>query len=837
MSIRTIEAPGIEVHEIDRSSYDRTTDYSLPNAPTCLITGFANKGENYKTAWINSKHTFVEKYGYPTNNAEQYFYNAAMEILNHGGVLLTHKLPYDNESKDMFSYVEYNFSRSTPILTGMGSLDITGVYDTIKSIKNTLEELLTQLNIEYSDHDINTVGKIVAMCYNLENRYGIQPTEINKIKDIVTSIENLINSIKDGSTLYSDILISDQTLTSYIEISSCINNGKLMSMDEYDEYLTYSKSPSKNDVNTSGKMRIVNIANNKYDKTSWNSIKTQKGHTEYQTNDCLGIVPIIVSPANALYYQRLLNNTNIIDSEYNILSGMLARNISSELNTYDDANNRINIDQTQLINELTSSTYMIKPFASTVSIYDDTQYDDSWTKEFSQYFPSIAYNSDNTFDVTHLKKIGIIVVKAFQDTANNNTLNFQILESFVGSLDKNAKNQISHKTEFIDNIVNSSSQYINVFTNIDQSELDKACFIGIHNQIVPSLGFYEYESSATISYERSIIRPLNRLFNTLNNPATLNIDLIVDAGITNIAQYLIDGENKSFSYLNSSSILTARPTRWFSVAKMFDDFCKNVRKDCMFILDCPRTLCLTGDQKIVRFSNSTNTIENTITRNLRYITGINSSYSTGYCDWFYSIDEYTGDYFWCPPSIKAAGVYCYTDVYFHSWDAPAGMIRGKVTNVYDIAFSPTNTEAGKIYTQGWNYAVYYPLDGIILEGQKTFQLNQTALDRVNVRRLLLYLEKQTSRIGKMFLWEGNTAYLRQKFVDTLSTVFENVKNGNGILEYIIKCDETNNTPAVINRNELHVSIAIKPVKTVEYLNVNFIVTNQSASLTEEIKRI
>jgi hypothetical protein len=100
----------------------------------------------------------------------------------------------------------------------------------------------------------------------------------------------------------------------------------------------------------------------------------------------------------------------------------------------------------------------------------------------------------------------------------------------------------------------------------------------------------------------------------------------------------------------------------------------------------------------VRFSNSTNTIENTITRNLRYITGINSSYSTGYCDWFYSIDEYTGDYFWCPPSIKAAGVYCYTDVYFHSWDAPAGMIRGKVTNVYDIAFSPTNTEAGKIYT-------------------------------------------------------------------------------------------------------------------------------------------
>jgi len=78
--------------------------------------------------------------------------------------------------------------------------------------------------------------------------------------------------------------------------------------------------------------------------------------------------------------------------------------------------------------------------------------------------------------------------------------------------------------------------------------------------------------------------------------------------------------------------------------------------------------------------------------------GINSSYSAGYCNWFKSEDIFSGDIFWCPPSIKAANVYIYTDVYFHKWSAPAGMNRGKIATAIDTAFSPTNDEAGRLYT-------------------------------------------------------------------------------------------------------------------------------------------
>lgn len=178
----------------------------------------------------------------------------------------------------------------------------------------------------------------------------------------------------------------------------------------------------------------------------------------------------------------------------------------------------------------------------------------------------------------------------------------------------------------------------------------------------------------------------------------------------------------------------------------------------MFIADGFRPFCLLGSLKKVRKTALGSSVEKDITPYINHIAGINSSYAAGYCNWFSAADDYSGDYFWCPPSIKAASIYIYCDTYFHPWDAPAGMIRGIVPNVFDVAFNPNKDEAGKIYQQCWNYAISYPLEGIIMEGQKTFQQDATALDRVNVRRLLLKLEKQVKNAAKYFLYEQNTEY-------------------------------------------------------------------------------
>ena len=136
----------------------------------------------------------------------------------------------------------------------------------------------------------------------------------------------------------------------------------------------------------------------------------------------------------------------------------------------------------------------------------------------------------------------------------------------------------------------------------------------------------------------------------------------------------------------------------------------------MFIADGLKPFCLDGDMKIVRPSNPKNTVSNSIIPKLKLMPGLNSSYAAGYCNWFQANEAYSGDLIWLPPSIKMAGIYIYTDAYFNKWDAPAGLARGRVTNVVDCAFSPSQQEAEKIYLQSWNYAVSYPIDGIVVEG-------------------------------------------------------------------------------------------------------------------------
>ena len=107
---------------------------------------------------------------------------------------------------------------------------------------------------------------------------------------------------------------------------------------------------------------------------------------------------------------------------------------------------------------------------------------------------------------------------------------------------------------------------------------------------------------------------------------------------------------------------------------------------------------------------------------------------------------------------------------------------------------------------------------------------------MNVRRLLIWLEKSVTAVARRFLYEGNTAYMRQLFVDTIRPIFEQAKSGYGISDYAIRCDETLNTDDVIDNNELRCVIGIKPIKTIEWIVINLITTSQSASVNEEVMK-
>lgn len=833
---RNIDAPGIELREQDRSQYDQKNDYSIVGT-TVFMTGFAAKGEDYSVKWINTAKNFVDTYGYPENEIEQYFHAGALEVLNKGGVLMTAKLPYDNAAKDKYTFTTYkvenpNVQSSDSIASIEDIQDLHGVYDTIYQIQETLRNLLNILGIA-DEFDISNLFKMKQCVDDLIqhrlSELGASSSAISTTNSIKTDLQNLITLLKNEHT--SCFAILDSGIRRFLKIVPQSQTGK-MALDEFDNLKTSSRNVPLNTI------KIVDITRGKYSSIDVDCVTTKMeidGSVAYvNTNECLGIVPVIVSPANAIYIQHLLeleefDKDSYPLSMYNCINGI-------ELVKNQDFKNDILVDLSKLNEHYTMN------FGS------NNKDDYTVSRLVAEQFPNITFDRHNHFDTTYLKQIGVVVLKMFKDQANDDKISFSVLETFIGSLDRTAKDQYTNASIFIDDIINRKSNYINFFSNVDPIYMKNIDLVTITNQTATSLGFYNIDCKKIVDIKNSILTPLSYIFSKCKDPNQINIDLVLDAGVSNIAQLasscgnsdkidftvytrIIDHDSSGQKWrLNSDN----DAKKWSVVQKRFDDFCKISRRDCMFLADGLRTFCLTGNQKIVRDTVIDSSIAKDILPKLKYMSGLNSSYSAGYCNWFLVTDNYTNDVFWCPPSIKMAGIYIYTDAYYHKWDAPAGHRRGVINNILDCAFSPTIDEAGKIYNQAWNYAINYPIDGIIAEGQKTMQLKKTAFDRINVRRLFLYLEKNVGRVAQFFKYEDNSQYRRQLFVDTIRPLFEDAVKGNGIAEYAIKCDDENNTDQTIENNELHCKIAIRPIKTIEFIVLDFICTNQSAVVSETI---
>jgi hypothetical protein len=435
------------------------------------------------------------------------------------------------------------------------------------------------------------------------------------------------------------------------------------------------------------------------------------------------------------------------------------------------------------------------------------------------------------------------VIRQYVDSDNNNKISSSIVETFAGSLNPSAINLSTGDSTFIDTVVNTNSNYINLFSNVTTNLVsDNDVIYSIKGVDADVFGFTTDQMAKKIKTS-TITSGLDTIYGKLNNIDDIEIDQIVDAGLTTIASYTfeVDTLNEGVVYDPSSTeasgwTIESRDdtSAWRSVANKMIAFCQDTRKDCMAIIDGPRNLALDGNQKVVRASAPTNTIDTDIIPKLKYITGLNSSYGAMYPIWGKTLDDFNGEMFWLPPSITANGVYIYTDRISNYWMAPAGWNRGIVSNINDIAFNPNGPQQDSIFTKAMNPFISSQYDGIIINGDKTLQTKPSAFDSINVRRMFLRLERATRQTSKYYLYEGNNAITRQRFVDQITPIFTEVQVKGGIQEFKIVCDESNNTPEVVDRGELLCSILIKPVKGIRYIILNFVATSSGVNLDEVI---
>ena len=157
-----------------------------------------------------------------------------------------------------------------------------------------------------------------------------------------------------------------------------------------------------------------------------------------------------------------------------------------------------------------------------------------------------------------------------------------------------------------------------------------------------------------------------------------------------------------------------------------------------------------------------------------------------------------------------------------------------ITNALEVALRPNQKQRDQFYKIGLNPIAFFPGDGYVIFGQKTLQAKPSAFDRINVRRMFLYLEKAVRKTIKYYVFEPNTFSTRQNILAVLTPIFQRVKSTQGCYDFLIVCDERNNPPTVIDNNELVVDIYIKPVRAAEFILVNFYATRTDQNFGELI---
>jgi len=218
----------------------------------------------------------------------------------------------------------------------------------------------------------------------------------------------------------------------------------------------------------------------------------------------------------------------------------------------------------------------------------------------------------------------------------------------------------------------------------------------------------------------------------------------------------------------------------------------------------------------------------TLTSTISQASGINSSYAATYWPWVKISDPEIGKRVWVPASTVVAGVYAFNDRAGNIWSAPAGVQRGGLSNVLAPKQKLSQANRDELYSNNINPIAQFPRTGIVVFGQKTLQKAPSALDRVGVRRLLIELKSYIGQIADTLVFEQNTIATRNKFLNEVNPYLETIQQKGGLYAYKIIMDDTNNTPDIIDRNQLVGQIYIQPSRTAEFITLDFIVQRTGA---------
>ena len=253
----------------------------------------------------------------------------------------------------------------------------------------------------------------------------------------------------------------------------------------------------------------------------------------------------------------------------------------------------------------------------------------------------------------------------------------------------------------------------------------------------------------------------------------------------------------------------------------------NQRKDCMAVLSPHRS-------DVVNVTNTNTATDNVIEF---YSPLSSSSYAVFDSGYKYTYDRFNNKFRYIPTNGDIAGLMVRTSIFAYPWFSPAGQQRGVLNGAIKLAYNPTKAQRDRLYPKRINAVINDPGVGILLFGDKTALGYASAFDRINVRRLFLTVEQALQRAAKAQLFELNDDITRANFVNIVAPYLRDIQAKRGLYDFLVVCDETNNTPDIIDNNEFRADIYLKPAKSINFVTLTFVATRTGVSFDEVAGRV
>jgi len=827
MPTQTIESPGVQINEVDLS-----LRAVVPNGTNVLVLGYANQGPIEEVLEIPDIQTFTTIYGPPTNAAERYFYYSVRGVLNGGGRPIVSRLPYGSGTGvgstttkySCLAYPAIPFSESLDNPTASTlSTESSGYFIGAPSYLelNETEYLsLVQGNVNWSD-SINVALLSGTGVSSQDNPFSTFDSLVSAGFIVLNKFQSTFDSKSlEGYT----IGIADSLDTDPQSDFNCVSRIDYAPLNNTSAgYLDFLTIPSErlNFVLQSGATDNVQSVSRQ--------IEQQNPNINLFQGAFIDSVSIRVAKLRQSIY-----TPQAVTLDYTYADGFLGSFNSRRQVQSQNGGQPVGFFVGEVENSSTYISIIVNPNISTNS--------GDWTNTQGNPSKFVIFNHDHNGTATKIEQVrnnrafintplygvdfdAVVVAYGYSNLANYlgvNTAIVQSLYSYGPTVLNNVDN--SADTFAIGNVPAKIDRVFQTIDDVDALRIDLSVEAGLGTMysICNTLSAPGYQLQA---YDDTVV--VNIGATPTGQPSTgfyrTNGDLNVDTLTTEVPNI-----NYTFSY-NAQDL----KSNYLAVYEAFRTFAQDVRKDHLFIADPLRPIFVSGARTKV-LSNKNNTFTQHINTPLRnQFDTTSTSFATVYGNWALVNDLTSGANVWIPVSGLIAGMMAKDDANFAPWFAPAGFTRGKFpTPVLDIAVSPSQRNRDLLYKQGINPITKFPNDGITVFGQKTKLSTPSAFDRINVRRLFLYLEKVTRSTLKYFVFEPNTLFTRTNVINVLNPIFENVKNNQGMYDYLIVCDARNNTPNVIDNNQLVVDIYIKPTRSAEFILVNFYATRTDQDFNE-----